>query len=123
MIAGGLWQDHKHRLCSDGARPGHIAPYTATKGAVGSLTKGMAADWGPLRDQLQRPLRPVYTDRHHPRPQDDPAFNDWLLQRTPAGRWGTTDDLVGACVFLASDASSFVHGQVLYVDGGITATV
>ena len=55
--------------------------------------------------------------------QEDPAFDAWLLQRTPAGRWGRVEDLVGACVFLASGASDFVHGQVLYVDGGITATV
>jgi gluconate 5-dehydrogenase len=100
-----------------------IAPYTATKGAVGNLTKGMAADWarhglncnalapGYIRTDINRTL------------QDDPAFNDWLLHRTPAGRWGTTDDLVGACVFLASDASAFVHGHVLYVDGGVTAVV
>ena len=53
----------------------------------------------------------------------DPEFNDWLVRRTPAGRGGSAEELVGACVFLASDAASFVNGQVLYVDGGITAAL
>jgi len=53
----------------------------------------------------------------------DPAFCDWLERRTPAGRWGKVEELVGAAVFLASDASSFVNGAVIHVDGGITATV
>ncbi len=104
------------------ARAG-IAPYTATKGAVGNLTKGMAADWarfgincnaiapGYIRTDINRVL------------QEDPEFNRWLEARTPAGRWGRTEDLVGACVFLASAASDFVHGHILYVDGGITVTV
>jgi gluconate 5-dehydrogenase len=53
----------------------------------------------------------------------DPSFNDWLERRTPAGRWGRAQELVGACVFLASDAASFVNGHVLYVDGGITSVL
>jgi gluconate 5-dehydrogenase len=100
-----------------------IAPYTATKGAVANLTKGMATDWarhglncnaiapGYMRTPLNEPL------------WSDPAFNEWLERRTPAGRWGEPEELVGACVFLASDAASFVNGQVLYVDGGITVTL
>jgi len=100
-----------------------IAPYAATKGAVGNLTKGMAADWARFGINCNA-LAPGYirTDINRVL-QEDLAFNAWLLERTPAGRWGTTDDLVGASVFLASDASAFVHGQVLYVDGGVTATV
>ena len=54
---------------------------------------------------------------------DNPAFSSWLCQRTPAGRWGQVEELNGAAVFLASDASSFVNGQILYVDGGMTSTV
>jgi gluconate 5-dehydrogenase len=100
-----------------------IAPYTATKGAVANLTKGMATDWarhgltcnaiapGYMRTPLNEAL------------WSDPAFNDWLEKRTPAGRWGQVEELVGACVFLASDAASFVNGHVLYVDGGLTATL
>ncbi len=100
-----------------------IAPYTATKGAVGSLTKGMAADWAKYGLNCNA-LAPGYirTDINLVL-QTDPAFNAWLETRTPAGRWGQAEDLVGACVFLASSASDFVHGHVLFVDGGITATV
>ncbi|PQM56501.1 MAG: gluconate 5-dehydrogenase, partial [Rhodobacteraceae bacterium] len=53
----------------------------------------------------------------------DNDFSKWLIQRTPAGRWGKVEELVGACVFLSSNASSFVNGQTIYVDGGITATI
>jgi len=104
------------------ARPG-IAPYTATKGAVGNLTKGMATDWA--RHGLQcNAIAPGYFDT----PMNaalvaDAAFSGWLEKRTPAGRWGRVEELVGAAVFLASDASSFVNGHVLYVDGGITASL
>lgn len=54
---------------------------------------------------------------------DDAAFNNWILGRTPAGRWGTVDDIVGPAIFLASPASAYVNGQVLFVDGGMTAVV
>lgn len=54
---------------------------------------------------------------------DDAAFSDWLCKRTPAGRWGRVDELGGAAVFLASAASDFVNGQIIYVDGGLTAVV
>ena len=53
----------------------------------------------------------------------DPAFTDWLCKRVPAGRWGKVEELVGATVFLAAPASDFVHGHLLYVDGGMTAVV
>lgn len=104
------------------ARPS-IAPYTATKGAVGNLTKGMATDWA--RHGLQcNALAPGYFDTPlNAALVADPAFTDWLKKRTPAGRWGKVEELVGACIFLASDASSFVNGHVLYVDGGITASL
>jgi gluconate 5-dehydrogenase len=100
-----------------------IAPYTATKGAVANLTKGMATDWarhglscnaiapGYIRTPLNEALA------------SDPAFDGWLTARTPAGRWGEAEELVGACVFLASDAASFVNGHVLYVDGGLTVSL
>ena len=104
------------------ARPS-IAPYVATKGAVGNLTKGMATDWA--RHGLNcNAIAPGYFDT--PLNADlvaDPEFCRWLEQRTPAGRWGRVEELVGACVFLASDSSSFVNGHVLYVDGGITVSL
>ncbi|OBQ69726.1 SDR family oxidoreductase [Mesorhizobium erdmanii] len=104
------------------ARPG-IAPYTATKGAVGNLTKGMATDWAKYGLQCNA-IAPGYFDTPlNAALVADPAFSAWLEKRTPAGRWGKVEELVGACVFLASDASSFVNGHILYVDGGITASI
>ena len=102
------------------ARPG-IAPYTATKGAVGNLTKGMATDWA--RHGLQcNAIAPGYFDTPlNEALVADPEFSSWLAKRTPAGRWGKVEELIGACIFLSSDASSFVNGHILYVDGGITA--
>ncbi len=104
------------------ARPG-IAPYTATKGAVANLTKGMATDWA--RHGLQcNAIAPGYFDTPlNAALVADPEFSAWLEKRTPAGRWGNVEELVGACVFLSSAASSFVNGHTLYVDGGITASL
>jgi gluconate 5-dehydrogenase len=104
------------------ARPG-IAPYTTTKGAVGNLTKGMATDWAKHGLQCNA-IAPGYFDTPlNAALVADPEFSAWLEKRTPAGRWGNVDELVGACVFLSSAASSFVNGHTLYVDGGITASL
>ncbi|PTX54939.1 glucose 1-dehydrogenase [Litoreibacter ponti] len=104
------------------ARPG-IAPYTATKGAVGNLTKGMATDWAKHGLQCNA-IAPGYFDTPlNAALVADPEFTTWLEKRTPAGRWGNVDELVGACIFLSSAASSFVNGHTLYVDGGITASL
>jgi gluconate 5-dehydrogenase len=104
------------------ARPG-IAPYTATKGAVANLTKGMATDWARYGLQCNA-LAPGYFDTPLNKALvDDPAFSEWLAKRTPAGRWGNVDELVGVCIFLSSAASSFVNGTIIYVDGGITASL
>jgi gluconate 5-dehydrogenase len=104
------------------ARPG-IAPYTASKGAVKNLTKGMCADWA--RHGLQvNAIGPGYFATPLNRALvEDPAFDEWLRKRTPAGRWGRLEDLHGAAVFLASGASDFVNGQTLYVDGGILSVI
>lgn len=102
------------------ARPG-IAPYTATKGAVANLTKGMATDWAPLGLNCNA-IAPGYFDTPlNAALVADADFSAWLEKRTPAGRWGQIDELVGAAIFLSAPASSFVNGHVLYVDGGITA--
>ncbi|ORE98930.1 SDR family oxidoreductase [Aurantimonas sp. 22II-16-19i] len=104
------------------ARPG-IAPYTATKGAVANLTKGMATDWAKYGLQCNG-LAPGYFET--PLNQalvDDPDFTAWLSKRTPAGRWGKVEELVGTAIFLSSDASSFVNGTTIFVDGGITASL
>lgn len=104
------------------ARPG-IAPYTATKGAVGNLTKGMATDWAKYGLQCNA-IAPGYFDTPlNAALVADETFSTWLEKRTPAGRWGKVEELVGACIFLASGASSFVNGHILYVDGGITASL
>ncbi|MEO8241485.1 MAG: SDR family oxidoreductase [bacterium] len=104
------------------ARPS-IAPYTATKGAVGNLTKGMATDWAKYGLNCNA-IAPGYFDTPlNAALVADPTFTEWLEKRTPAGRWGRVEELVGACVFLASDAASFVNGHTLYVDGGITASL
>lgn len=104
------------------ARPG-IAPYTATKGAVANLTKGMATDWAQYGLQCNG-LAPGYFET--PLNQalvDDPEFSAWLAKRTPAGRWGKVEELIGTCIFLSSAASSFVNGTTVFVDGGITASL
>lgn len=104
------------------ARPG-IAPYTATKGAVGNLTKGMATDWAKHGLQCNA-IAPGYFDTPlNEALVNDPEFSAWLEKRTPAGRWGKVEELVGACVFLSAPASSFVNGHTLFVDGGITASL
>lgn len=104
------------------ARPG-IAPYTATKGAVANLTKGMATDWAKHGLQCNA-IAPGYFDTPlNAALVADPEFSAWLEKRTPAGRWGNVEELVGACIFLSSPASSFVNGHTLFVDGGITASL
>ncbi|MEV7391183.1 MULTISPECIES: SDR family oxidoreductase [unclassified Streptomyces] len=109
-------------LQSEVVRPG-IAPYAATKGALKMLTKGMCADWGPHGVQVNG-LGPGYIETELTRPLvDDEEFSAWVRRRTPAGRWGRTEDLVGGVLFLASPAADFISGQVLYVDGGMTSVL
>lgn len=107
---------------SELGRP-NIAPYMASKGAVKMLTKGMAIDWGPHGIQVNG-LGPGYfkTELNEKLVADE-QFSSWLTGRTPSRRWGDVAELGGAAVFLASAASSFVNGHVLYVDGGVTATL
>ena len=104
------------------ARPG-IAPYSATKGGIVMLTKGMCADLGPYGIQANALAPGYFATKLTKALVDDEAFTSWVTSRTPAGRWGEVTDLVGALVFLSSSASDFVNGQVLYVDGGMTAVV
>lgn len=104
------------------ARPG-IAPYTATKGAIANLTKGMAADWAGYGLNCNAIAPGYFKTELNAALVADQQFTAWLEERTPAGRWGDVSDLVGTAVFLAAPASSFVNGQIIYVDGGLTATV
>lgn len=105
---------------SELGRPG-IAPYAATKGAVKMLTKGMAIDWGPFGLNVNGIGPGYFKTELNQKLVDDPTFSSWLVGRTPSRRWGDVEDLGGAAVFLASDASRFVNGHILYVDGGVTA--
>ena len=107
---------------SELGRP-NIAPYTASKGAVKMLTKGMAIDWGKHGIRVNG-LGPGYfrTELNKALVEDE-KFSTWLCGRTPLGRWGEVEELVGAAVFLSSEASSFINGHILYVDGGITASI
>lgn len=102
------------------SRPG-IAPYTTSKGAIANLTKGMATDWGPKGLQVNA-IAPGYFDTPlNAALVADPEFTAWISKRTPVGRWGNLPELQGACIFLASGASSFVNGHTLFVDGGMSA--
>ncbi|MDP9650951.1 gluconate 5-dehydrogenase [Paraburkholderia caledonica] len=107
---------------SELGRP-NIAAYTASKGAVKMLTKGMAIDWGQHGIQVNG-LGPGYFKTELTEALvNDETFSKWLIGRTPSRRWGDVEDLVGAAVFLSSNASNFVNGHILYVDGGVTATL
>jgi gluconate 5-dehydrogenase len=112
-------------ICSvqtDLARPS-IAPYTAAKGGLRNLTRAMTAEWAAGGLQING-IAPGYIHTEMTQALvDDDAFNNWILDRTPAARWGTVDDLVGPAVFFASSASDYVNGQVLFIDGGMTAVV
>lgn len=100
-----------------------IAPYSASKGGVAQLTKGMAADLARHGIQVNALSPGYFATEMNAALVEDEAFTAWLTERTPARRWGDFAELDGALLFLASDASSFVSGQNLFVDGGMTAVV
>ena len=100
-----------------------VAPYTAAKGGIKLLTRSMAAEWA-AHDIQANAIGPGYmiTDMNQAL-IDNPEFDAWVKGRTPARRWGRPEELVGAAVFLASSASDYVNGQILYVDGGMLAVL
>ena len=100
-----------------------VAPYTAAKGGIKMLTQAMAAEWAQHNVQANA-IGPGYMITEMTQPLvDDPAFNGWVVGRTPAKRWGRPQELIGAAVFLASGASDYVNGQIIYVDGGMLAVL
>ena len=100
-----------------------IVPYTASKGGLSVMTRGMCAELGPRNIQVNC-VAPGYFETDLTQALvDDPDFSAWVAQRTPAGRWGRVDELGGAVTFLLSDAASFINGQTLFVDGGMTSVV
>ena len=109
-------------LMSQFARP-TVAPYTVAKGGIKLLTQMMAAEWAEHGIQANA-IGPGYmsTDMNQAL-MDDPKFDTWVKGRTPSRRWGRPDELVGACVFLSSRAADYVNGQIIYVDGGMSAVL
>lgn len=109
-------------LTSDLARA-TVAPYTVAKGGIKMLTKAMAAEWAKSGVQANA-IGPGYmlTDMNEAL-VNDPKFDAWVKGRTPAGRWGRPEELIGAAVFLSSHASDYVNGQMIYVDGGMSSVL
>ena len=101
-----------------------VSAYAAAKGGLKMLTRNLATEWAKYNIQVNG-IGPGYfeTSQTAPIRVDGHPFNDFIINRTPAGRWGKTEDLKGTAVFLASKASDFVNGQIIYVDGGILATI
>lgn len=101
-----------------------VSAYAAAKGGLKMLTRNLATEWAPHNIQVNG-IGPGYfaTSQTAPIRVDGNPFNDFIIRRTPAGRWGNPEDLAGTAVFLASKASDFVNGQIIYVDGGILATI
>jgi len=101
-----------------------VTAYAAAKGGLKMLTQNLATEWAKHNVQVNG-IGPGYfaTSQTEPIRVDGHPFNDFIINRTPAARWGNPEDLQGTAVFLASNASDFVNGQVIYVDGGILATI
>ncbi|MBD8062116.1 SDR family oxidoreductase [Oceanitalea stevensii] len=100
-----------------------IAPYSATKGGLVMLTKGMAADLARFNIQVNAISPGYFATEMNRALVEDEDFTRWVVDRTPARRWGRVEELVGTLVYLCSDAASFVSGQNVFVDGGMTAVV
>lgn len=100
-----------------------IGPYTASKGGVKQLTRSMCVEWAQHNIQANAIGPGYFVTELNTSLVNDAVFDGWVKSRTPAGRWAQPDELIGAAVFLASRASDFVNGQVIYVDGGILASL
>lgn len=102
----------------------YVSAYAAAKGGLKMLTRNLATEWASHNIQVNG-IGPGYfaTSQTAPLRENGHPFNDFIISRTPAARWGDPEDLAGAAVFLASKASDFVSGQVIYVDGGILASL
>lgn len=102
----------------------NVSAYASAKGGLKMLTKSLATEWARHNIQVNG-IGPGYfaTSQTEPIRVDGHPFNEFIISRTPAGRWGDPEDLAGTAVFLASEASNFINGQIIYVDGGILATI
>lgn len=101
-----------------------VGAYASSKGGLKMLTQSMATEWAKHNIQING-IGPGYfaTKLTEPLRAKENSFNDFIINRTPAGRWGNPEELVGTAIFLSSKASDFVNGHILYVDGGILATI
>ena len=127
-VAAGMVSRGRGRIINIGsvqadlARPG-IGPYTAAKGGVRNLTRAMAAEWAPSGLTVNA-IAPGYIHTEMTQALvDDQQFNEWIVGRTPARRWGTPADVTGPVIWLASELAGFVNGQTIFVDGGMTVVV
>jgi gluconate 5-dehydrogenase len=109
-------------LASEVARK-TIGPYTAAKGGVRQLTKTMCVEWAEHNIQANAIGPGYFRTELNKTLWEDPEFNKWVTARTPAGRWGDPDELIGVAVFLSSAASDFMNGQTIYIDGGLLASM
>ncbi len=100
-----------------------IGPYTAAKGGVRQLTKTMCVEWAEHNIQVNAIGPGYFRTELNKTLWEDPEFNKWVTARTPAGRWGEPEELIGVAVFLSSTASDFLNGQTIYVDGGLLASM
>lgn len=123
MIARGAGKIiHTCSLMSEVCRP-TTGNYAAAKGGLKMLTRAMATEWAKHNLQING-IGPGYFETELTKPLvENPEFNKWICTRTPAGRWGKPEELVGAAVFLAAPASNFVNGQIIYVDGGLLSAI
>ncbi len=128
VIPGMLKKGHGKiiNICSMMSELGRetVSAYAAAKGGLKMLTRNICAEYGSANIQCNG-IGPGYIATPQTAPLREPGhpFNDFILAKTPANRWGTPEDLEGPAVFLASDASNFVNGHILYVDGGILAYI
>lgn len=102
----------------------NVVAYASAKGGLKMLTKNLATEWAKHNIQVNG-IGPGYfaTSQTEPIRVDGNPFNEFIISRTPEGRWGNPKDLAGTAIFLASEASQFINGQIIYVDGGILATI
>ena len=128
-VAGGMVERGHGKIiniCSMMSELGRntVSAYAASKGGLKMLTRNMATEWARHNIQVNG-IGPGYiaTSQTAPLREDGHPFNEFIISRTPAGRWGNPEDLAGTAVFLASKASDFVNGHIVYVDGGILATI
>ena len=113
---------HIASLMSELARP-TVVPYTAAKGGVRQLTRGMAVELAPQGIQVNAIAPGYFATEMNRALIDNAEFNAWVCKRTPAGRWGQPDELAGLAVFLASNASDYMTGQMLVMDGGMSVAL